>query len=191
MCLAGRTKCQRTGSASASHASQRRCSRSQTASMSPRLRRRTTRTSGRTCSRNSVIMALHTRRASSTIQIHLRGGLVCFHIVRCGGVDSYNTCACLLHSLLNGGVIIVSKWPIIHEAQHIYRNACHYSDCLAAKGVKYARVLKRVGTTSKIFNVFATHMQVCAALRLPRKHQQSAKQTILSELITSYLFIYP
>lgn len=61
----------------------------------------------------------------------------------------------------------MSKWPIIHEAQHIYRNACHYSDCLAAKGVKYARVLKRVGTTSKIFNVFATHMQVRAALRLP------------------------
>lgn len=65
-----------------------------------------------------------------------------------------------MRSLLNGGVIIVSKWPIIHEAQHIYRSACHYSDCLAAKGVKYARVLKTIGDTSKIFNVFATHMQV-------------------------------
>uniref|UniRef100_K3WW34 sphingomyelin phosphodiesterase n=1 Tax=Globisporangium ultimum (strain ATCC 200006 / CBS 805.95 / DAOM BR144) TaxID=431595 RepID=K3WW34_GLOUD len=63
-------------------------------------------------------------------------------------------------SLLNGGVIVVSRWPILHEAQHIYRNACHYSDCLAAKGVKYARVLKTVGGTSKIFNVFATHMQM-------------------------------
>ncbi|KAF1326502.1 Vacuolar protein sorting-associating protein, partial [Globisporangium splendens] len=61
--------------------------------------------------------------------------------------------------LLNGGVMVVSRWPILHEAQHIYRNACHYSDCLAAKGVKYARVLKTVGSTSKIFNVFATHMQ--------------------------------
>ncbi|ETV96078.1 hypothetical protein H310_10719 [Aphanomyces invadans] len=62
-------------------------------------------------------------------------------------------------SLINGGVLIVSKWPILREAQHIYRNACHYSDCLAAKGVKYARINKTVGNTSKAFNVFATHMQ--------------------------------
>ncbi|KAF4316976.1 hypothetical protein BBO99_00008362 [Phytophthora kernoviae] len=62
-------------------------------------------------------------------------------------------------SLLNGGVMIVSKWPIIREAQHVYRGACHYSDCLAAKGVKYARLLKTINGKSKIFNVFATHMQ--------------------------------
>ncbi|KAG7377332.1 hypothetical protein PHYBOEH_000922 [Phytophthora boehmeriae] len=62
-------------------------------------------------------------------------------------------------SLLNGGVMIVSKWPIIREAQHVYRGACHYSDCLAAKGVKYARLLKTVDGKSKVFNVFATHMQ--------------------------------
>jgi hypothetical protein len=63
-------------------------------------------------------------------------------------------------SLLNGGVLLVSRWPIEREAQHVYRDACHYSDCLAAKGVKYARVLKTVGGAAKIFNVFATHMQV-------------------------------
>ncbi|RLN10242.1 hypothetical protein BBJ28_00022570, partial [Nothophytophthora sp. Chile5] len=63
-------------------------------------------------------------------------------------------------SLLNGGVLVVSKWPVVREAQHVYRDACHYSDCLAAKGVKYARLLKTVNGTSKIFNVFATHMQV-------------------------------
>ncbi|RHZ16618.1 hypothetical protein DYB37_005778, partial [Aphanomyces astaci] len=63
-------------------------------------------------------------------------------------------------SLINGGVLIVSKWPILREAQHIYRNACHYSDCLAAKGVKYARINKTDGAYSKAFNVFATHMQV-------------------------------
>ncbi|KAF0682893.1 Aste57867_25028 [Aphanomyces stellatus] len=62
-------------------------------------------------------------------------------------------------SLINGGVLIVSKWPILREAQHIYRGACHYSDCLAAKGVKYARLNKTVGNLSKAFNVFATHMQ--------------------------------
>ncbi|OQR86894.1 hypothetical protein ACHHYP_20439 [Achlya hypogyna] len=65
-------------------------------------------------------------------------------------------------SLINGGVLIVSKWPILREAQHIYRGACHYSDCLAAKGVKYARINKTVGGVSKAFNIFATHMQVPA-----------------------------
>ena len=69
-------------------------------------------------------------------------------------------------SLLNGGVMVVSKWPIVREAQHVYRNACHYSDCLAAKGVKYARILKTVDGSSKVFNVFATHMQVQSMLDL-------------------------
>ena len=41
----------------------------------------------------------------------------------------------------------------------MYRNACAGSDCLAAKGVKYARVNKTVGAVSKVLNVFATHMQ--------------------------------
>ena len=71
-------------------------------------------------------------------------------------------------SLLNGGVVIGSKWPILREDQIVYRDACSGSDCLAAKGVKYARIIKTApvtlanGTTinaSKIFNVFATHMQ--------------------------------
>ncbi|KAI9909643.1 hypothetical protein PsorP6_014623 [Peronosclerospora sorghi] len=60
----------------------------------------------------------------------------------------------------NGGVIIVSKWPILKEAQHLYGTTCHGTDCLAAKGVKYARVLKSVNGVSKIFNVFATHLQM-------------------------------
>ncbi|KAI9991313.1 hypothetical protein PInf_018994 [Phytophthora infestans] len=81
-------------------------------------------------------------------------------------VFGFNYSTTILHdpdpftSLLNGGVMVVSKWPIIREAQHVYRNACHYSDCLAAKGVKYARLLKTVDGASKIFNVFATHMQM-------------------------------
>ncbi|TYZ57247.1 hypothetical protein PybrP1_008804 [[Pythium] brassicae (nom. inval.)] len=79
-------------------------------------------------------------------------------------------------SLLNGGVIIVSKWPIIHEAQHVYRNACHYSDCLAAKGVKFARVLKTVDGTSKIFNVFATHMQAWSTPQGRADRMEQAKQ---------------
>ena len=64
-------------------------------------------------------------------------------------------------SLVNGGVIIGSKWPILREDQIVYRNACAGSDCLAAKGVKYARVMKTDPETGlqKVFNIFATHMQ--------------------------------
>ena len=71
-------------------------------------------------------------------------------------------------SLLNGGVVIGSKWPILREDQIVYRDACSGADCLAAKGAKYARVIKTTevrqddGTLknmSKIFNVFGTHMQ--------------------------------
>ncbi|KAI9909697.1 hypothetical protein PsorP6_014640 [Peronosclerospora sorghi] len=64
------------------------------------------------------------------------------------------------NSFTNGGVIIVSKWPILKEAQHLYGTTCAETDCLAAKGVKYARVSKSVNGVSKIFNVFATHMQM-------------------------------
>ncbi|CAH0481200.1 unnamed protein product [Peronospora belbahrii] len=79
-------------------------------------------------------------------------------------------------SLLNGGVMVVSKWPIIREAQHVYHNACHYSDCLAAKGVKYARLLKTVNDTHKIFNVFATHMQAWSTPERRADRIQQAKQ---------------
>jgi len=66
------------------------------------------------------------------------------------------------HHLINGGVIIGSKWPILREDQIIFDH-CKGTDCLAAKGVKYARVEKTIsngtGNVSKIFNIFATHMQ--------------------------------
>uniref|UniRef100_A0AAV1TV76 sphingomyelin phosphodiesterase n=1 Tax=Peronospora matthiolae TaxID=2874970 RepID=A0AAV1TV76_9STRA len=79
-------------------------------------------------------------------------------------------------SLLNGGVMVVSKWPIVREAQHVYRNACHYSDCLAAKGVKYARILKTVDGSSKVFNVFATHMQAWSTPEGRSDRIEQAKQ---------------
>ncbi|ETL95147.1 hypothetical protein L917_07009 [Phytophthora nicotianae] len=97
-------------------------------------------------------------------------------------VFGFNYSTTILHdpdpftSLLNGGVMVVSKWPIIREAQHVYRNACHYSDCLAAKGVKYARLLKSVDGTAKIFNVFATHMQAWSTPEGRSDRIQQAKQ---------------
>jgi endonuclease/exonuclease/phosphatase family metal-dependent hydrolase len=58
----------------------------------------------------------------------------------------------------NGGVFIASKWPITASQDMIYK-ACRRSDCLAAKGVQYARIEKVVGGRAKLYHVFGTHMQ--------------------------------
>ena len=79
-------------------------------------------------------------------------------------------------SLVNGGVVIGSKWPILREDQMVYRDACTDSDCLAAKGVNYARVNKTVGGESKIFNVFATHMQAWSGSSEKAVRVEQAKQ---------------
>jgi endonuclease/exonuclease/phosphatase family metal-dependent hydrolase len=57
----------------------------------------------------------------------------------------------------NGGVFIMSKWPIVKEDQHIY-DICHdivggTFDCWAPKGVKYARIRR----TNRMWHVYATH----------------------------------
>lgn len=57
-------------------------------------------------------------------------------------------------SLEDGGVIILSRWPIIGEAQHVFTMGVQ-EDQLAAKGVSYAAIDKQ-GT---IYNLFGTHTQ--------------------------------
>ena len=57
----------------------------------------------------------------------------------------------------NGGVIIYSKWPIELEKEKKYANCSNNSswDCLASKGVKYAKINK----LGKYYHVFGTHME--------------------------------
>jgi len=57
----------------------------------------------------------------------------------------------------NGGVLIYSRWPIEAEAEIKYANCSNNGawDCLASKGVKYARVNK----LGKLYHVFGTHME--------------------------------
>jgi endonuclease/exonuclease/phosphatase family metal-dependent hydrolase len=55
----------------------------------------------------------------------------------------------------DGGVIIVSCWPIIGEAQRLYGDVCVGGDCWADKGVLYARLEKH----GKPYHVFASHAQ--------------------------------
>ena len=54
-----------------------------------------------------------------------------------------------------GGVVILSKYPIVKEAYHIFENACDGYDCLSAKGVVYCRVIK----ANTVFNIISTHLQ--------------------------------
>ncbi|PFH38107.1 endonuclease/exonuclease/phosphatase family protein [Besnoitia besnoiti] len=54
----------------------------------------------------------------------------------------------------NGGVVIVSKWPILEQHAYIYHNAA-MPDCLENKGA----VLVRIDKGGKIYNVVGTHLQ--------------------------------
>ncbi len=59
-------------------------------------------------------------------------------------------------AITNGGVVIYSKWPIEADVDYDYRNCDNNSgDCLAAKGVKYAKINK----LGKYYHVFGTHME--------------------------------
>jgi endonuclease/exonuclease/phosphatase family metal-dependent hydrolase len=55
----------------------------------------------------------------------------------------------------DGGVIMVSRWPITAEAQRLYGDVCVGGDCWADKGVLYARLEKH----GKPYHVFASHTQ--------------------------------
>ncbi|MGH9460450.1 MAG: sphingomyelin phosphodiesterase, partial [Vicinamibacteria bacterium] len=59
----------------------------------------------------------------------------------------------------NGGVFIMSKWPIDAQSHHVFQ-ACHGDiptnppDCSAAKGVNYARINK----AGQPYHVLGTHL---------------------------------
>ncbi|HHX8451077.1 TPA: sphingomyelin phosphodiesterase [Vibrio diabolicus] len=52
----------------------------------------------------------------------------------------------------DGGVIIVSRYPIVNEAQYVFHD-CSGTDCFADKGVNYAEIIK----SGQAYHVFATH----------------------------------
>lgn len=55
----------------------------------------------------------------------------------------------------DGGVVIVSKWPIELQFQKLFGALCAGKDCMADKGVLYARVNKQ----GRRVHLFATHLQ--------------------------------
>ena len=57
--------------------------------------------------------------------------------------------------IVSGGIVVVSKYPIIYQYNYVFENACEGYDCTACKGVVFCRIQK--GTN--IFNVVSTHFQ--------------------------------
>ncbi|MET8509674.1 sphingomyelin phosphodiesterase [Streptomyces sp. NPDC004787] len=82
--------------------------------------------------------------------------------------------------LEDGGVAIVSKWPIVYQAQHIYGGGCG-TDYWAAKGFAYA-VIDVAGTR---VHVVGTHLQANdSGCGTGEARQERAAQM---NAITSYL----
>ncbi len=59
----------------------------------------------------------------------------------------------------DGGVIMVSKWPIVSQKQKLFGNVCSSDDCLADKGVLYVKINKEIKKGEKnYFHIFGTHL---------------------------------
>ncbi|MFO7546205.1 MAG: sphingomyelin phosphodiesterase [Trueperaceae bacterium] len=55
----------------------------------------------------------------------------------------------------DGGIVILSRWPIVQQSYVLFGGVCSGTDCLADKGVAYAAVRKGAFT----YHVFVTHAQ--------------------------------
>ncbi|ESP93399.1 sphingomyelin phosphodiesterase [Pseudoalteromonas luteoviolacea] len=55
-------------------------------------------------------------------------------------------------NIYDGGVIIVSRYPIVNQAQYVFPD-CSSTDCFADKGVNYAEIIK----DGEAYHLFATH----------------------------------
>jgi len=63
-----------------------------------------------------------------------------------------------IHPVFDGGLLLLSRHPIIESHQHIYI-ACMGEDCLAFKGILHARI--EISAQGQQIDVFLTHMQSC------------------------------
>ena len=76
----------------------------------------------------------------------------------------------------DGGVIILSRWPIEKEAEQLY-DICAGSDCMATKGVVYAKINKEGAR----YHLFGTHTQASAKHRGVREQQFRQLRSFLEE----------
>jgi hypothetical protein len=77
----------------------------------------------------------------------------------------------------NGGIVIASRWPII-AARHKVFTACRFPDCLAAKGVQYARIEKSVDADTKRYHLFGTHLQAWGGAEAAAVRSDQAREMV-------------
>lgn len=53
----------------------------------------------------------------------------------------------------DGGVLIISRWPIVSQDERLFEDICSGTDCMADKGVLYAHIVKQ----GRNYHVFGTH----------------------------------
>jgi hypothetical protein len=80
-----------------------------------------------------------------------------------------------------GGAMIFSRWPIVSTSAYVY-NSCKDTDCSAAKGAIYIRIIKTENGISQAFNVFGTHLQAWST-----PAGKVARQGQLTELHNNFL----
>ncbi len=78
----------------------------------------------------------------------------------------------------DGGVLILSKWPIEVEFQRRFGKICTGNDCLADKGVIYARIRKG----DHRFHVFATHLQSGKGNAVTRTRQMAVIRQLIDSM---------
>jgi endonuclease/exonuclease/phosphatase family metal-dependent hydrolase len=77
----------------------------------------------------------------------------------------------------DGGVVLLSKWPIEVESQTLFGELCARKDCRADKGVLYARINKQ----GRRFHVFATHLQSGKANWETRRQQLETLRRLIEQ----------
>ncbi len=88
----------------------------------------------------------------------------------------------------DGGVIMLSRWPIVAQDQILYGDACAGADCLATKGAIYLQINKQ----GRMIHVAGTHTQASAEHRPVRAQQFQIMSDWLAEKdipATEHLFI--
>ena len=78
----------------------------------------------------------------------------------------------------DGGVVVVSKWPIERQFQRLFGEDCAAEDCLAEKGVLYARINKE----GRRIHIFATHLQAGADQEALRERQLSTIKRLIDQM---------
>ncbi len=82
-----------------------------------------------------------------------------------------------IKGISDGGVLIVSRWPIVNQDKHVYV-ACNrkFEDCLAAKGVIYAKIKKTIKGKVRYYHIFGTHFQAWNTQKDKKARLKQAKE---------------